>query len=247
MAGEWISRAWDNLEYSVETGKSGAEKALGMPVFDWMAQRPEEVKRFSETMVGVHGEEPAAIAAAYDFSGLGTIVDVGSATGNLLSTILARHTGPRGILFDMPHVVGDARPLIESRGLSDRISIATGSFFDAVPEGGDAYILSHVIHDWNEEQCLTILGNVRRAMKPGARCAAGGDGAAAGQYSASGQAARHDDAGGTGGQERTEPEYAELLAKAGLRLSRVVRAHRPRAWWKASRHEVPHGVSDVIR
>lgn len=227
LGGDWVSDSWRNLIYSLQTGKSGAEKALGMPVFDWLAQDPEEVALFSETMVGVHGEEPAAVAAAYDFSGLGTIVDVGGATGNLLTTILDRHKEPRGILFDMPHVVGGARPMIESRGLTDRVTIASGSFFESVPEGGDGYLLSHIIHDWTESQCLTILGNVRRAMKPGARVLIIEMVVPPGNDFHMSKLLDIMMLVGPGGQERTEAEYRELLAKAGLRLERVVPTESP--------------------
>ena len=134
-----------------------------MPIFDWLAKHPEEASLFSETMVSFHGAEPAAVAAAYDFSRLTTIVDVGGATGNLLTTILDKYPESRGILYDLPHVVRDAPKLIQGRGLADRVTIVSGSFFERVPEGGDAYLLSHIIHDWTEEQCLTILGHCRRA------------------------------------------------------------------------------------
>src|SRR4029434_10248340 len=117
-------------------------------------KHPEEASMFSETMVGFHGDEPPAVAAAYDFRGLKTIVDVGGATGNLLAAILARHPGMRGILYDLPHVVRDATPLLQARGVVDRVTIESGSFFDSVPAGADAYVLSHIVHDWSEEQCL---------------------------------------------------------------------------------------------
>src|SRR6185369_345273 len=157
------------LLYSVQTGKSGFEKLLGMPIFDWLAKNPDEASLFSETMIGIHGGEPPAVAAAYDFSGLKTIVDVGGATGNLLTTILGRHPGLRGVLYDLPHVVRDAPALIQARGLADRVTIEAGSFFESVPGGADAYLLSHIIHDWWEEQCLTMLGNCRRAVNPASR------------------------------------------------------------------------------
>src|SRR5204863_2643380 len=95
--------------------------------------------------------------------------DVGGSTGNLLTTILGQHPTPRGILFDLPHVVRDAPAFIAQRGLTDRVQIEAGSFFERVPAGADAYILSHVIHDWNEEQCLTILGHCQRAMSASGR------------------------------------------------------------------------------
>src|SRR4029450_107338 len=100
LANEAWVRGVGQLLYSVQTGKSGFEKMLGEPIFDWLAKNPEEASMFSETMVGFHGGEPPAVAAAYDFSGLKTIVDVGGATGNLLTTVLASHPGSRGILYD---------------------------------------------------------------------------------------------------------------------------------------------------
>ena len=140
LASDWWMRGFGQLLYSVQTGKSGFEKHLGMPIFDWLAQHPEQASMFSETMVGFHGSEPAALVAAYDFSALNTIVDVGGATGHLLCTILASHPACGGILFDLPHVVRDAPPLIEARGLSDRITIEAGNFFEGVPEIGRAHV-----------------------------------------------------------------------------------------------------------
>ena len=169
MAGPTFRSAFADFQYSLETGKTAMEKVWGMPIFDYLAQHPHEAAQFSESMVGIHGAEPPAVAAAYDFSRLATIVDVGGATGNMLCHILKRHSQPRGILFDRPHVVTDAPALLRAHGVEGRVSIEHGSFFDSVPAGGDAYILSHIIHDWNEDQCLTILGNCRKAMKPGAR------------------------------------------------------------------------------
>jgi hypothetical protein len=222
MAGEWFTRGMDHLLYSVQTGKTGFEHANGMPAFEWLSKHPEEASLFSETMVGFHGAEPPAVAAAYDFSGLKTIVDVGGATGNLLATILGRHPGPRGILFDMPHVVRDAPALIQARGLADRITIEAGSFFESVPTGGDAYLLSHIIHDWSEDQCLTILGNCRRAMKPGSRLLIVEMVLPAGDTPHPGKMLDIVMLALPGGQERAEPEYRALLGKAGFRLARVV-------------------------
>src|SRR5262249_30658629 len=142
LANETWVRGVAQLMYSVQTGKSGFEKMFGMPVFDWLAKNAEEASLFSQTMVGVHGGEPPAVAAAYDFSGLKTIVDVSGAMGDLLTTIVGRYPGTRGILYDLPHVVRDAPALIQARGLTERVTIEPGSFFDKVPAGGDAYLLS---------------------------------------------------------------------------------------------------------
>ena len=133
FASDWCANGFGELLYSVQTGKSGVEKYLGMPVFDWFGQNPELASLFSETMVGFHGAEPAAVAAAYDFSGMKTIVDVGGATGTSVDHRPQPCAGARGILYDLPHVVRDAPALIQSRGLADRVTIEAGSFFERVP------------------------------------------------------------------------------------------------------------------
>jgi len=217
----WVQGVGELL-YSVQTGKSGFEKMLGMPIFDWLAKNPEEASLFSETMVGIHGGEPPAIAAAYDFSGVKTIVDVGGGTGNLLTTILGSYSGSSGVLYDLPHVVRDAPPLIQARNLTDRVRIEPGSFFDRVPSGGEAYLLSHIIHDWSEEQCLSILGNCRRAMNPSSRLLIIEMVLPAGDTPHPGKILDMMMLVGPGGQERTEQEYHALLDRAGLRLTQVV-------------------------
>jgi hypothetical protein len=213
---------WDNLAYSVETGKSGFEKAQGVPVFDYLAQHPDEASLFSEMMIGLHNQEPPAVAAAYDFSTFKTIADVGGAAGNMLAGILARHAGPRGILFDRPHVVGDAPALLDAKGVSDRVTIEAGDFFKSVPVGADAYVLSHIIHDWSEDRCLTILDHVRKAMSPAGRLLIVEMVLAAGDAPHPGKILDMVMLAQFGGQERTEVEYGVLLGKAGFRMTRVV-------------------------
>jgi hypothetical protein len=222
LGAPWFVAAFENLDHSLETGDPGFEKAEGMPVFDYLGQHPEDASLFSETMVGFHGAEPAAVAAAYDFSPFETVVDVGGATGNMLAAILTRHAGPRGVLFDMPHVVGDAPPLLRKHGVEQRVTIESGSFFETVPAGGDVYLLSHVIHDWNEEKCLTILGHCRKAMKPDGRLLIVEMVLPAGDAPHPGKMLDMVMLVLPGGQERTEAEYEPLLNKAGFRLVRVV-------------------------
>ena len=213
---------WEQIIYSLETGNTGFDKAHGMPIFEYLKQHPAEASDFSEAMVGFHGEEPPAVAQAYDFSGFQSVVDVGGATGNLLAAILTSHAGPRGVLFDMAHVVADAPPLLKSHGVEDRVTIEAGSFFDTVPAGGDCYLLSHIIHDWNEDRCLTILGHCRKAMKPGGRLLIIEMVLPAGDTPHMGKVLDMVMLVFPGGQERTEAEYGSLLGKAGFRLNRVV-------------------------
>jgi hypothetical protein len=222
FGGEVFARSLEHMLYSVRTGKTGFEKAFGSPLFDWLGSHPEDASLFSQTMLGFHGTEPAAVAAAYDFSPFKTILDVGGSTGNLLSTILLRFERPRGILFDLPHVVREAPAVIEQRGLTGRVDIVPGSFFEQVPAGADACILSHVIHDWTEEQCAVILSNCRRAMPRGGRLLIIEMVLPAGDTPHPGKMLDMVMLATPGGQERTEPEYAALLEKSGFRLTRVV-------------------------
>jgi hypothetical protein len=218
----WWQSGWDNMIYSVQTGKTGFEKAHGVSVFDYLAQHPDDASLFSETMVGFHSQEPPAVAAAYDFSTFNTIVDVGGATGNMLATLLASHSGPRGILFDRPHVVKDASALLDAKGVSNRVTIEPGNFFESVPAGADAYILSHILHDWNEDQCLTILDHVHKAMNSAGRLLIvemvipPGDAPHPGKMLDMAMLVQ------MGGQERTADEYELLLSKGGFRLTKVV-------------------------
>jgi O-methyltransferase/methyltransferase family protein len=213
---------WEEILYSLETGNTGFDKAHGMPLFEYLSQHPADASYFNEAMVGFHGNEPPAVAQAYDFSRFKNLVDVGGGTGNLLATILSRHGGPRGVLFDRPHVVLEAPSLLKARGVEDRVTIEAGDFFEAVPAGGDAYVLSHVIHDWNEERCLTILGHCRKAITPDGRLLIVEMVLPAGDTPHPGKVLDMVMLVFPGGQERTEAEYASLLGKAGFRLSRIV-------------------------
>jgi O-methyltransferase domain len=217
-----FAKSLDQLLYSVQTGKSAFAKTVGMPLFEWLSNHPAAASMFSETMVGLHGAEPAAVAAAYDFSEFETIIDVGGATGNLLTAILVHHPGPRGLLFDQPNVVRDAPALIQARGLSGRIRIEAGSFFESVPSVAGAYLLSHIIHDWSEAECLTILGNCRRAMKPDSRLLIIEMVLPTGDAPHPGKIFDVIMLAIPGGQERTEPEYRALLGKAEFRLTKIV-------------------------
>jgi hypothetical protein len=222
LGGELLTRSLDNVLYSVQTGKTAFERSFDMPLFDWLTANPAQASLVNETMIGFHGTEPPAIASAYDFSAFRTIADVGGSTGNLLTTILSQHPGPGGILFDLPHIVRDAPALIQNRGLGDRIRIEAGTFFESVPAGADAYILSHIIHDWNREQCLIILDRCRRAMNSGGRLLLAEMVLPDGDAPHPGKMLDMVMLTVTGGEERTASEYGALLDAAGFRMTRVV-------------------------
>jgi hypothetical protein len=222
LAGEIGWKGFGEYMYSLESGKSGFEKAFGMPAFDYLSRHPEDAANFTKAMIGVHGDEPPTIAEAYDFSGFGTIVDVGGASGNMLVEILKRYPGPRCVLFDLPHVVRDAPERFRAVGLAERFRAEGGSFFDSVPAFGDAYVISHVIHDWSEEQCLTILRNCHRAMKDDAKLLIVEMVLPEGDEMHPGKLLDLTMLVLPGGEERTAAEYAALLDKADFRLTRVV-------------------------
>lgn len=213
---------WDHFVYSVQTGKPGFEKAQGMGLFDYLARHPEDASLFNEMMVSVHNQEPPAVAAAYDFSTFRTIVDVGGGTGNMLAAILARHPEPQGILFDQPHVVHSAQAMLEAKGMRDRVTTEPGDFFERVPAGADAYVLSHIIHDWDDARCLAILSNIRKAMNPAARLLIVEMVLTAGDAPHPGKMLDMVMLAQTGGEERSATEYERLLAKADFQLARVI-------------------------
>jgi hypothetical protein len=222
LGGEAVTRSLDHFLYSVQTGKTAFERSFGVPLFDWLSANPLQASLFNHTMVGFHGMEPAAVAAAYDFSAFQTIADVGGSTGNMLAAILSQYRNLRAILFDLPHVVREAPTFLQQRGLTDRIRIERGSFFESVPHGADAYILSHVIHDWNHEQCLTILGNCRQAMPSHGRLLLVEMVLPEGDVPHPGKLLDMLMLTVPGGEERTPSQYRALLEQAGFQMTRVV-------------------------
>ena len=222
LVGDMVKPAWKEFDHGLFTGDTGFEKAHGMSLFEYLQHYPGMAQFFSETMVGFHGREPPAVAEAYDFSGIGSLVDVGGASGNMLGHVLSRHPGVKGVLYDLPHVVTDAPPLLESFGVQDRVMIESGSFFESVPAGHDAYLLSHIIHDWDDGENATILKNVREAMKPDGKLLIVEMVLPEGDAPHMGKMLDMMMMLVPGGEERTPSEYAELLEPNGFKVTRVV-------------------------
>ncbi len=223
---DWSWRPWGRLIDSVRTGKTAFDEVFGEQAFDYLAKHPEESAVFNEGMTGFSMQESPAVAEAYDFSPFGTIVDVGGGHGHLLCTILKKHPGPKGVVFDAPHVAEGAAPRIAEAGLAARCRPEGGDFFRSVP-AGDAYVMKHIIHDWPDDRATTILKNCRAAARPGAKLLLvemvipPGDGPSPGKLLDLEMLVI------AGGKERTEAEYAELLAAAGWRLAPVVPTKAP--------------------
>ncbi len=222
MMGEEHYKSWGELLYSVQTGKPAFEKIFRKPVFEFLSERPEQAAIFDRAMVGVHGRETSAVLDAYDFSAFSSIADIGGGNGSTLSGILKRHSALHGTLFDLPGVIGRARQNAEQAGLSDRLHLVAGDFFESVPSGADAYFLRHIIHDWDDEKALWILENVRRAMGEEGRVLVVESVIPPGNDPCFGKLLDLTMLVIPGGQERTEDEYRTLFGKAGFRLARIV-------------------------
>jgi hypothetical protein len=222
MIGDEHYRAWGDLLHSLRTGKPAFDHVYGQPVFDYLSAHPEQARIFDEAMVGVHGAETAAMLDAYDFSGFGTVIDVGGGNGSVITAVLQRHTKVRGILSDLPHVVERAAANLQVAGVKDRCQTVGGSFFESVPPGGDAYLMRHIIHDWNDEQSLTILRNCRQVMGAGSKLLVVEGVVPVGNEPSFTKLLDLNMLVIPGGMERTEREYRELYATAGFRLERIV-------------------------
>ncbi|MHB1422681.1 MAG: methyltransferase [Gemmataceae bacterium] len=222
MSGEEHYRCWGELLYSVQTGQTAFDKVYGQPIFQYLASHPRQARIFDEGMVGVHGAETRAMLDAYDFSGIGTLVDVGGGNGSLLVETLQRYPSLRGMVFDRPDVIERARANFKAAGLEKRCTLVGGSFFETVPAGGDAYLMRHIIHDWNDEQCRTILRHCRKVVSPSGKLLLIESVIPAGNEPCFAKLLDLTMLVVPGGMERTEAEYRELLASAGFRLARVV-------------------------
>jgi O-methyltransferase/methyltransferase family protein len=151
--------AWSALPDSVRTGENAFLLAHGKRVWEYRATRPDEGAIFDRAMAANSRLVTRSLIDAYDFGRFETIVDVGGGTGALLAALLAEYPRLRGILFDQPHVVSGV-------DLGPRAEVVAGSFFDAVPAGGDAYLLKWIIHDWEDEEAAAILRTIRRRDAP---------------------------------------------------------------------------------
>jgi len=220
--GEAAYRAWGAVQHTIITGQPALGHVLGMKMFDYLAQNHETGRVFDEAMTGLSVQVSQAVVAAYDFSGFKTIVDVAGGQGVLVAAILQAYPEMGGILFDMPSVVEGSRKQLEAVGIAGRSEVVAGDFFQFVPKGGDCYILSSVIHDWDDEQSLRILRHCRSAMDQGSRlllveCIVPDSPEPVFSKLLDLQMLVM-----TGGRERTEHQFKDLLATAKFRLTSII-------------------------
>jgi hypothetical protein len=216
-------KAWQDLLGGVRRGDLPFTRVHGRPIFDYLRDHPDDDRLFSASMASLSGAENAAVARAIDFHRFGTLVDVGGAHGHLLAAVVGRHRRLRGILYDQPQVVAAAAAsgFITDKKVAGRITVESGSFFDAVPAGADAYLMKYIIHDWNDDQCVQILTNCRLAMAGGGRVLVAEHVIRPGNAPDWGKMLDINMLVLTGGRERTKQEFATLFKRAGLRLLRV--------------------------
>lgn len=225
--GGMTMKAWGDLLYSVQTGKPAFHHVFGIDSFSYMQKNPEESAIFDEAMADFTKLAGLAVTSAYDFSTFNTIVDIGGGNGALISAVLNANPKLRGALFDLPHVAQGAKTQLTAAGLAERCEIVGGDFFkDPLPRGRDAYMLKHVIHDWDDHHALEILKRCRQAMSENAKLLI-----VEGVYppridqSDAGRGAASNDVNMlvcTGGKQRSEAEFRALFADAGFTLARIV-------------------------
>jgi SAM-dependent methyltransferase len=222
MYGEEIKTAWDELPSTVRDGVSGWDRSFGLKPFEWYPQHPEPARIFDEAMkeLGRALYRDEAIAASHEFPRGATLCDVGGGLGNLLASLLAREPSLRGVLFDREQVIERARRV---HGQEPRIRCQAGDFFEAVPEGADAYLLKRVLHDWEDQQAEAILRNIARAMKPSGRVLVIEAIVPSGPEDHFAKWLDVHMLVVNGGRERTQREFAELFDRAGLQLRAVHR------------------------
>ncbi|MBP8131722.1 MAG: methyltransferase [Candidatus Hydrogenedentes bacterium] len=221
MMGAEFYAAWGELLHSVRTGEPGFEKRFGAPFFRYLEEHPDRHRVYDAAMNGIHDVETEPMLDAYDFSTFDTVADIGGGNGLALTGILKRHSAVKGILFDLPAVAERARTVISGNGFAHRLRVVGGDFFVSVPPGADAYVLRHIVHDWQDPEAIAILARCREAAGPAGRILVvenvlpPGDEPSFGKWLDLMMLL-------VAGRERTEDEYRRLFSAAGLCLNRVI-------------------------
>jgi len=225
--GEEHYPAWGELLHSVRTGGIAFDHAFGMDVWKYLAQHPDNAQIFNDAMSGMTARANEALHAAYDFAGIGTLIDIGGGHGGLITSILRRHPAMRGILFDAPQVIEGAKPLIEQSDAAGRCELVGGNFFEAVPAGADCHILKWIIHDWDDNQSVAILKNSHRALPEKGKLILVEAVVPAGCEPHFSKFIDLNMLVMTGGRERTEAEFRDLYTRSGFQLTRVIPTESP--------------------
>jgi ubiquinone/menaquinone biosynthesis C-methylase UbiE len=225
MHSDWHERAWNRLLESVQTGKIAFDAAHGMPIFEWFGRHPKAAAVYDQANAIKARTSHRAVVEAYTFSGIHTVMDVGGGTGALLVEILNANPALKGVIADLPRTVASAKAYIRAQGLAPRCAAIACDMFEKIPSGSDACLLSHILHDWEDPQCMVILTNIRKALPPGGRLLV----VEAlipppNQFSITKLLDLEVFVMG-GGRERTRSDYRVLIESAGFEFTRVVSTH----------------------
>ncbi len=215
--GEEFYQAFGELLISVKTGRDAFRLTFGRGLFEYLNEHPDRGRAFDRAM-GAGAVFFTSIPYAYDFSEVSTVVDVGGGNGTLLGSILAAHSHLLGVLYDAGPVVEAAAAGLRAQGVLQRVRMEAGNFFNSIAAGGDAYLFSRILHDWTDEQCLTILANCRKAINAGGRILVV-ERLLPGAYAT---AADVNMLAVTGGRERSREEFAALMEQTGFELRQVI-------------------------
>jgi hypothetical protein len=218
---EWHVRGWDQLEYCVRTGKQALDKIYGKPAFEFFAVNPQAAAIFNQAMTDLSRLDSPAVAEAYSFEGIRSIVDIAGGHGLLLATILERHPHLKGTLYEIASVIEGAHsgPLQPVMG---RCTLASGDMFTSVPPGADAYVMKHILHDWPDDLCLKILKGCRHGINPGGKLLVVDHVIQPGNGFDPGKFLDLEMLIFPGGHERSERQFHDLFAAAGWRLNRII-------------------------
>jgi hypothetical protein len=219
--------SWRDAETCFTQPGTAFERIFSTPIWRYYAEHPELQALFGEAMTNLTAIANAAVLGSYQFDAFTTAVDVGGGHGSFLAAILGGNPTAKGVLFDLPSVIEDAAKGEFVTRQGDRIRLVGGDFFKQVPAGGDLYLLKFVLHDWGDEDSVRILTNIRSAIAPSGRLAVV-------EMVLPGRNEPHVGAlmdlnmmVMTGGVERTEAEYADLLVRAGFALERIAGTKSP--------------------
>jgi hypothetical protein len=217
-------QTWGHLLHSVKTGENAFRALHGVDPWTYRERHPEQNAIFNAAMTANSRRVDRAIVVACDFGRCGRIADIGGGQGSLLAVILGANPHARGVLFDLPHVVATAAPVLEAAGVGNRCEVIGGSMFESVPQGCAAYVMKFILHDWDDADCIRILQNCRRAMRSDARLLVIERLVGAPNE---GLAVKLSDLNMLlvpGGQERTREEFAALLRAGGFHLADILPA-----------------------
>ncbi|HZG53289.1 MAG TPA: methyltransferase [Pyrinomonadaceae bacterium] len=227
MGADWHWQVWGDAPYSARTGQAAWEHVHGQEVFPYFAENAGAARVFDNAMTSLSKMVAKAVVEAYDFSSIGKLADIAGGHGSLLVAIMRANPHLKGLLFDVPQVVAGAHAYLEAEGLGAAVELAPGNFFESIPEGADAYLMKHIIHDWDDPRALSILKNCHRAMPAHGKLLLVEMVVPEGNEPHFAKIQDLEMMLSPGGLERTADEFRALFAAAGFELTRIIPTASP--------------------